>query len=133
MAGLSQEQLSYKSGVSQSVISRFERGLAPGMTTERLIMIGAVLDLRLPLGFCPHDHGCLWSRILPVDYEHPPAKPRTIGLPVVDKHVRRRGAEIGRRYVRAIDSGALARGAETSDALRARITKEVDEERATSA
>jgi len=39
MAGLSQEQLSYKSGVSQSVISRFERGLAPGMTTERLMAV----------------------------------------------------------------------------------------------
>jgi DNA-binding XRE family transcriptional regulator len=61
-AGLSQQQVAARSGVSQSVISRFERGLAPGMSVERLIRIADAIGPSLPLGFCPHDHVCAWPR-----------------------------------------------------------------------
>ncbi|CAN5574171.1 hypothetical protein BH23CHL6_BH23CHL6_08690 [soil metagenome] len=61
-AGMSQRRVAAKSNISQSVISRFERGLAPGMTVERLVRISTAIGPNLPLGFCPHDHACGWSR-----------------------------------------------------------------------
>jgi transcriptional regulator with XRE-family HTH domain len=78
LAGLSQDKVEAGSGISQSVISRFERGLAPGMTTERLIRIASVVGLSFPFGFCPHTdpHPCPWPVIAPVPYDHPPAKPK---------------------------------------------------------
>src|SRR5262245_9957273 len=65
LAGLSQDQVEAESGISQSVISRFERGLAPGMTTERLIRIASVVGNWFPFGFCPHSHRCAWPVIEP--------------------------------------------------------------------
>ena len=42
--GLSQRALAGRSGVSQSIISRLENGLAPGLTLIRLARILLVLD-----------------------------------------------------------------------------------------
>jgi transcriptional regulator with XRE-family HTH domain len=132
MAGLSQLQLSFRSGVSQSVISRFERGLAPGMTTERLMMLSDVLGVRMPLGFCPHDHQpCLWPRIEPVGYDHPPAEPRTFTLDI-QKPKHRREGEIARGVMRAYAADPLRDPGAHSELL-ARVTREVDEERSRSA
>lgn len=48
--------------MSQSTISRLERGLVPGLATWKLVKIGFVLGVRLPLAFCPHDHDCAWPK-----------------------------------------------------------------------
>ena len=61
-SGLSQRRLGDRSGVSQSTISRLERGLVPGLATWKLVKIGFVLGVRLPLAFCPHDHECAWPK-----------------------------------------------------------------------
>ncbi len=61
-AGFSQFRLAERSGVSQSTISRLERGLVPGMAVWKLVKIGFVLGIRLPLAFCPHDHECSWPK-----------------------------------------------------------------------
>jgi transcriptional regulator with XRE-family HTH domain len=61
-AGLTQRRLAALSGVSQSVISRFERGLNSGMSVERLVKIANALGPYFPFGFCPHDHGCSHPR-----------------------------------------------------------------------
>lgn len=71
-AGLSQRDLAAMSGVSQSVISRFERGLVTGMTVVRLLKIVFALGPWFPFGHCPHAHRCEW----PFDPEWP-ATPRT--------------------------------------------------------
>jgi hypothetical protein len=60
-AGLSQQRLADLSGVSQSVISRLERGLAPHLGLSRLLAIQGVLGGCLPLGVCPHEHTCIWQ------------------------------------------------------------------------
>ena len=57
-AGLSQRRLAELASVSQSAVSRLERGLTPGMSVERLIRIAAAIGLGFPFGFCPHDHLC---------------------------------------------------------------------------
>lgn len=59
-AGLSQQQLADRAHVSQSLISRLERGRAGHVGLSRLLAIQAVLGGCLPLGFCPHDHPCIW-------------------------------------------------------------------------
>ena len=61
-AGLTQRQLEDRSGVSQSVISRFERGRAPGLSSERLLRMANAIGPRFPFGFCPHEHACEWPR-----------------------------------------------------------------------
>jgi DNA-binding Xre family transcriptional regulator len=60
-AGMTQQQLADRSGVSQSVISRLERGLAANIRLTRLLAIQAALGGCLPLGVCPHDHQCIWQ------------------------------------------------------------------------
>jgi len=90
MAGMSQQQLAARALISQSVISRFERGLAPGMSTARLTILAEAVGWRFPLGFCPHDHDCQWVRIEPIQYDHPPARSRSFNLPVLKKSKRRR-------------------------------------------
>ena len=59
-AGISQRKLAQKSGVSQSLISRFERGRTPGMSTILVIRIGMALGPGFPFGCCPHQHKCAW-------------------------------------------------------------------------
>jgi transcriptional regulator with XRE-family HTH domain len=61
-AGLSQSTLASRSGVSQSVISRFERGLVTGMSVERLVRIANALRADFPFGFCPHHDNCAYPR-----------------------------------------------------------------------
>ena len=61
-SGLSQMQLAELSGVTQSTISRMERGKAPMAGMLKLVLISAALGRRFPLGFCPHGHDCDWAR-----------------------------------------------------------------------
>jgi transcriptional regulator with XRE-family HTH domain len=63
MACRSQQSLSDETGVTQSVISRFERALAPSMDVEKLLWLSEAIAPRFPLGFCPHEHVCLWQPI----------------------------------------------------------------------
>jgi transcriptional regulator with XRE-family HTH domain len=62
-AGLSQMMLAERSGVSQSTISRLERGRAPQAAIMKVMLMSQALGRSLPLGFCPHDHGCAWERL----------------------------------------------------------------------
>ena len=62
LVDMSQERLGHDSGVSQSMISRLERALAPGMRVDALVLLGEQLGHAFPLGFCPHDHRCTWQR-----------------------------------------------------------------------
>ena len=61
-AGISQRQLAERAQVSQSTISRLERGLAIGLTFIRLVAICRALDPAFPFGCCPHaaPHPCRW-------------------------------------------------------------------------
>jgi len=61
-SAMSQRGLEFRSGVSQSVISRAERALAPRLALDRVIGMKLVLGNELPLGWCPHDHPCRWQR-----------------------------------------------------------------------
>src|SRR3954467_2773881 len=60
-AGLSQQRLADLSGVSQTTISRLERGKAPRTPIDRVLVLQAVLGGCLPMGVCPHDHHCIWK------------------------------------------------------------------------
>jgi len=60
--GLSQRRLAELAGVSQSAISRFERGLVTGMAVERLVAIAYALGPEFPFGCCPHEHRCDYPR-----------------------------------------------------------------------
>ncbi len=62
-AGLSQVELARRSGVSQSTISRIERGRASSAAMFKLAKVGHVLDYSFPFGFCPHPHDCFWNRL----------------------------------------------------------------------
>lgn len=64
-AGFSQQGLGYRADVTQSMISRAERGLAPSMGVDRLAQLGRVLGRAFPLGCCPHEHDCAWQPIIP--------------------------------------------------------------------
>jgi transcriptional regulator with XRE-family HTH domain len=63
MTGRSQQSLADAAGVSQSLISRFERALAPSMNADKLVRIDELLDRNFPIGYCPHVHGCPWQPI----------------------------------------------------------------------
>jgi hypothetical protein len=60
-AGLTQQRVADLSGVSQTMISRLERGRAAHLGLSRLLAIQGVLGGCLPLGVCPHDHPCIWQ------------------------------------------------------------------------
>jgi hypothetical protein len=57
-------RLGAAAGVSQSMISRAERGLAPSMTLGAIVRIGRVLGRAMPLGLCPHAHDCPWQEVV---------------------------------------------------------------------
>jgi transcriptional regulator with XRE-family HTH domain len=60
-AGLTQKQLADRAGVSQSMVSRVERGLEPEIPLDRLIKLVQPLARFFPVGVCPHDHNCRWQ------------------------------------------------------------------------
>jgi hypothetical protein len=60
MAVLSQRRLAAKAGISQSVVSRFERGMVRRMSAERIVRLALALGPWFPFGTCPHDDGCVW-------------------------------------------------------------------------
>jgi transcriptional regulator with XRE-family HTH domain len=60
-AGLSQQRLAERAAVSQTAVSRLERGVAPRLPLERLLALQQVLGGCLPLGVCPHEHTCIWQ------------------------------------------------------------------------
>lgn len=62
---ISQDRLARAARVSQTMISRAERALAPAMGLDPLTRLGRVLGRSLPLGVCPHDHDCAWQPIEP--------------------------------------------------------------------
>ena len=74
MAGMSQRSLARRAGISQSVVSRFERGLVRYMSADRIVRMALALGPKFPFGACPHDHVCVWP--------HDPSSPRSpkIGL-----------------------------------------------------
>lgn len=62
-AGLSQVVLAERSGVSQSTISRLERGLASSAAMFKLVRISDSMGDGFPFAFCPHPHYCAWNRL----------------------------------------------------------------------
>ena len=68
---VTQMQLAERSGLSQSMISRAERGVAPAMSIERFVILCAALGRLFPLGSCPHDHDCAWEPIRPINRSIP--------------------------------------------------------------
>jgi transcriptional regulator with XRE-family HTH domain len=62
-AGISQVELARRSGVSQSTISRIERGKAASASLIKLVRISEAMRSGFPFGFCPHPHFCAWNRL----------------------------------------------------------------------
>ena len=58
-AGLGQRAVAERSGVSQSTISRLERGKVAHLPLVRLLALAHASGRSLPVGACPHDHSCL--------------------------------------------------------------------------
>ena len=65
-AGPSQRRVADRSGISQSEISRLERGKTPGMSAYRVFAIALALGNRFPFGTCPHQHRCVYSTDKPI-------------------------------------------------------------------
>ncbi len=61
-AGMSQRHVAAIAGISQSVVSRFERGLVARTSAERIVRLAMALGPQFPFGCCPHDDGCPWPR-----------------------------------------------------------------------
>lgn len=77
-AGMSQRRVADAARISQSVVSRFERGLVSHTSAERIVRLAEALGPGFPFGFCPHDHGCAWPydpRPNPVVRPRPPLLP----------------------------------------------------------
>ena len=56
---MSQRAVALAAGVSQSSVSRLERGVSGGMRTETLIRIAISIG-GFPFGYCPHGHECAY-------------------------------------------------------------------------
>lgn len=56
-------ELARRSGVSQSTISRIERGKAPSAAMLKLVKISSAMGRGFPFAFCPHPHFCSWNRL----------------------------------------------------------------------
>ena len=69
LAGISQQRMARDANVSQSMVSRTERGVAPGMGLERFVAMCEALGRIFPLGTCPHDHECAWQPIKPPEHQ----------------------------------------------------------------
>jgi transcriptional regulator with XRE-family HTH domain len=61
-AGISQRRLAVRSGVSQSAISRIERGSVRGIALLYFARLVATLGDSMPLVGCPHGHDCDYAR-----------------------------------------------------------------------
>lgn len=59
--GLSQDALAASAEVSQTAVSRLERGMVWGMAVVRFARVASVLGPRMPLGGCPHGHRCAFD------------------------------------------------------------------------
>lgn len=64
-AQLSQQHVADAAGVSQSTVSRLERGVAPHVGVDKLLAIRRTYGRLLPLGVCPHEHECAWQPVRP--------------------------------------------------------------------
>jgi len=64
-AQLTQVQLARAAGVSQSTVSRVERGTGARIRLAAFVAICAALGRAFPLGACPHDHPCAWPPVRP--------------------------------------------------------------------
>lgn len=62
-AGLSQVTLAQLSGVSQSTISRIERGKASSAALIKLVRLSDAMPGGFPFAYCPHPHLCPWNRL----------------------------------------------------------------------
>ena len=62
---LTQAAFAERAGVSQSMVSRLERGRAAQMPLESLLKISVALGRLFPFGACPHDHPCAWQPVRP--------------------------------------------------------------------
>lgn len=61
-AAMSQRRLASTSGVSQTAISRMERGLVWGMGIIYFARVARILGDALTLAGCPHGHDCDFGR-----------------------------------------------------------------------
>ena len=61
-AALSQRRLAARAGVSQSAISRMERGAVRGIGLVYFARVVTSLAEAMPLVGCPHGHGCDYDR-----------------------------------------------------------------------
>lgn len=81
-AARSQRWVADRAGISQSVVSRFERGLVSHTSAERIVRLAEALGPGFPFGFCPHNHQCAW----PFDPREPDQpRPRPPLLPGIDE------------------------------------------------
>jgi DNA-binding XRE family transcriptional regulator len=60
-----QRELASASGLSQTMVSRLERGEAPAMRLDGFVDLWMALGRLFPLGACPHDHDCAWQPVKP--------------------------------------------------------------------
>lgn len=65
----SQQRVADETGVTQSMVSRAERGLAPAMPLGKFARLCDALDRLFPLGTCPHEHDCAWQPIRPPEHQ----------------------------------------------------------------
>lgn len=75
LSGLSQRRIAELAGVSQSSVSRLERGVSGGMRTEALLRI-AISIPNFPLGYCPHGHRCAYPFEPPGNWRRQPKRQR---------------------------------------------------------
>lgn len=61
-SALSQRRLATRSGVSQSAISRVERGASRGLNLRYFARVVLALGSSMPLVGCPHGHDCEFAR-----------------------------------------------------------------------
>jgi transcriptional regulator with XRE-family HTH domain len=61
LARKTQQAVADEARVDQGQLSRLERALAPSMRVDKLVRLGNALGRAFPLGYCPHEHWCVWQ------------------------------------------------------------------------